>query len=171
MNYNTVFEKINIKLTWVNQRVSTFLWKLFPPIGINMNFRLSYSRINFTVQFLIKMERSLRNETSQHNMSRRLMLCMRRRRNNTVWGRRLCRHWRKWQTGAFDKDEKIEIEKEGQHVRKYDRANDRPKFAMLAIDIRPMIDRGLDDNCGPILASYICSKIAPNYRLRITTIV
>ena len=37
-----------------------------------MNFRLSYSRINFTVQFLIKMERSLRNETSQHNMSRRI---------------------------------------------------------------------------------------------------
>ena len=40
------------------------------------------------------------------------------------------------------------------HVGKYDRADDRPKLAMLAanvaIDIGPMIDRGLDDNCGPI---------------------
>ena len=39
---------------------------------------------------------------------------------------------------------------------------------MLAIDIGPMIDRGLDDNCGPILFSYIGLKIAPDYRLRIT---
>ena len=30
------------------------------------------------------------------------------------------------------------------HIRKYDHANDRPKLA-LAIDIGPMIDRGLDD--------------------------
>ena len=40
---------------------------------------------------------------------------------------------------------------------------------MLAIDIGPMIDRGLDDNCGPILACYIGPKIAPDDRLRITT--
>ena len=40
----------------------------------------------------------------------------------------------------------------GSHVGKYDRADDRPKLAMLAIDIGPMIDRGLDDNCEPILA-------------------
>ena len=39
---------------------------------------------------------------------------------------------------------------------------------MLAIDIEPMIDRGLDDNCGPILACYIGSKIAPDDRPRIT---
>ena len=39
---------------------------------------------------------------------------------------------------------------------------------MLAIDIGPMIDRGLDDNCGPILASYIDPKIAPHDRPRIT---
>ena len=39
---------------------------------------------------------------------------------------------------------------------------------MLAIDIRPMIDRCLDDNCGPILACYIGPKIAPNDRPRIT---
>ena len=39
---------------------------------------------------------------------------------------------------------------------------------MLAIDIGPMIDRGLDDNCGPILACYICPKIARDYRPRIT---
>ena len=39
---------------------------------------------------------------------------------------------------------------------------------MLAIDIESMIDRGLDDNCGPILACYIGPKIAPNYRPRIT---
>ena len=54
------------------------------------------------------------------------------------------------------------------HVGKYDRANDRPKLAMLAIDIGPMIDRGLDDNCGPILAFYIGPKIAPDYWPRIT---
>ena len=39
---------------------------------------------------------------------------------------------------------------------------------MLAIDIGPMIDRGLDDNCGPILACYISPKIAPDDRPRIT---
>ena len=39
---------------------------------------------------------------------------------------------------------------------------------ILAIDIGPMIDRGLDDNCRPILACYIGPKIAPNYRPRIT---
>ena len=38
---------------------------------------------------------------------------------------------------------------------------------MLAIDIGPMIDRGLDDNCGPILACYIGPKIAPDDRPRI----
>ena len=54
------------------------------------------------------------------------------------------------------------------HVGKYGRANDRPKLAMLAIDIAPTIDRGLDDNCEPTLARYIGPKIAPNYRPRIT---
>ena len=39
---------------------------------------------------------------------------------------------------------------------------------MLAIDIGPMINRGLDDNCGPILACYIGPKITPNDRPRIT---
>ena len=39
---------------------------------------------------------------------------------------------------------------------------------MLAIDIGPMIDRGLDDNCRRILACYIGPKIAPDYRPRIT---
>ena len=39
---------------------------------------------------------------------------------------------------------------------------------MLAIDIGPMIDRGLDDNYGPILACYIDPKIAPDDRPRIT---
>ena len=39
---------------------------------------------------------------------------------------------------------------------------------MLAIDIGLMIDRGLDDNCGPILARYIGPKMAPDYRPRIT---
>ena len=39
---------------------------------------------------------------------------------------------------------------------------------MLAIDIGPMIDRGLDDNCGPILACYIGPKIACDDRPRIT---
>ena len=39
---------------------------------------------------------------------------------------------------------------------------------MLVIDIGPMIDRGLDDDCGPILACYIGLKIAPYYRPRIT---
>ena len=36
------------------------------------------------------------------------------------------------------------------HVGKYDRHDDRLKLASLAIDIGPMIDRGLDDNCGPM---------------------
>ena len=39
---------------------------------------------------------------------------------------------------------------------------------MLAIDIGSMIDRGLDDNCGPILAGYIGPKIATDDRPRIT---
>ena len=39
---------------------------------------------------------------------------------------------------------------------------------MLAIDIGPMIDRGLDDNCGPILALYIGHKIGLDDRPRIT---
>ena len=39
---------------------------------------------------------------------------------------------------------------------------------MLAIDIGPIIDRGLDDNCGPILACYIGPKIARDDRPRIT---
>ena len=54
------------------------------------------------------------------------------------------------------------------HVEKYDRANDRPNLAMLAINIGTMIDRGLDDNCGPILAYYTGPKIAPDHRPRIT---
>ena len=39
---------------------------------------------------------------------------------------------------------------------------------MLAVDIGPMIDRGLDDNCGLILACYIGPKIAPDDRPRNT---
>ena len=39
----------------------------------------------------------------------------------------------------------------------------------LAIDIEPMINRGLDHNRGPILACYIGPKIAPDHRPRITT--
>ena len=39
---------------------------------------------------------------------------------------------------------------------------------MLTIDIGLMIDRGLDDNCGPILACYSGPTIAPNDRPRIT---
>ena len=39
---------------------------------------------------------------------------------------------------------------------------------MLAIDIGPMIDWGLDNNCGLILARYIGPKIAPDDRPRIT---
>ena len=54
------------------------------------------------------------------------------------------------------------------HVGKYDRANDRPKLAVLAIDIGPMIDRSLDDNCGHISACYIGPKIARDFRPRIT---
>ena len=38
----------------------------------------------------------------------------------------------------------------------------------LAIDIGPTIDRGLDDNCGPIFACYIGLEIAPDDRPRIT---
>ena len=53
-------------------------------------------------------------------------------------------------------------------VGKYDGADDQPKLAMLAIDTGPIIDRGLDDNCGPILACYIGPKIAPDARPRIT---
>ena len=53
------------------------------------------------------------------------------------------------------------------HVGKNDRADDRPKLAMLAVDIGPMINRGLDANCGPILACYIGPKIAPDVRPRI----
>ena len=40
--------------------------------------------------------------------------------------------------------------------------------SLLAIDSVPMIDRGLDDNCGPILAYYIGPKIAPDNGPRIT---
>ena len=54
------------------------------------------------------------------------------------------------------------------HVGEYDRADDRPKLPMLAINIGPMIDRGLDDNCEPILACYVGPKIAPDDRPRIT---
>ena len=39
---------------------------------------------------------------------------------------------------------------------------------MLAIDIEPMIDQGVDDNCGPELTYYIGPKIAPDYRPKIT---
>ena len=39
---------------------------------------------------------------------------------------------------------------------------------MLAIDIGPMIDRGLNDNRGSILACYIGPKITPDDRARIT---
>ena len=39
---------------------------------------------------------------------------------------------------------------------------------MLAIDIGQMIDRGLGNNYGPILACYIGPKIAPDDRPRIT---
>ena len=39
---------------------------------------------------------------------------------------------------------------------------------MFAIDIGPMIDRGLDDMCGPILACCIGPEIAPDDRPRIT---
>ena len=65
-----------------------------------------------------------------------------------------------WSKGKYDRS--------WSHVGKYDRADDRPKLAMLAIDIEPMIDRGLDDNCGPILACYIGPKIAPDDRPTIT---
>ena len=40
---------------------------------------------------------------------------------------------------------------------------------MLAIDIGPMIDWGLDDNCEPILACHIGPKIAPDDRPRINS--
>ena len=39
---------------------------------------------------------------------------------------------------------------------------------ILAINIGSMIDRGLDDDCGPMLACYIGPKIAPDDRSRIT---
>ena len=39
---------------------------------------------------------------------------------------------------------------------------------LMAIDIRPMIDRGLNDNCGNILACYIGPKIATDDRPIIT---
>ena len=39
---------------------------------------------------------------------------------------------------------------------------------MLAIDIGPMIDRSLDDNCQPILTCYIGPRFAPDDRPRIT---
>ena len=39
---------------------------------------------------------------------------------------------------------------------------------IFAIDIEPMIDRGLHDSCGPLLACYIGPTIAPDYRARIT---
>ena len=39
---------------------------------------------------------------------------------------------------------------------------------MLTIDIGPMIDQGLHDNCGTILACYIGPKIARDDRPRIT---
>ena len=39
---------------------------------------------------------------------------------------------------------------------------------MLDIDIGPINDRGMDDNCRPILACYIGPKIAPDDRPRIT---
>ena len=59
------------------------------------------------------------------------------------------------------------------HVGKYDRADDRPKFAMLAVNggYRYWTDdrsRVGYDNCGPILACYIGPKIAPDDRPRIT---
>ena len=38
---------------------------------------------------------------------------------------------------------------------------------MLAIDNGPMIYRGLDDTCEPILACFIGPEIAPDYRSRI----
>ena len=38
---------------------------------------------------------------------------------------------------------------------------------MLAIDIGPIIDRGLDDMFGPILACYIGPKIASDDRPRV----
>ena len=52
------------------------------------------------------------------------------------------------------------------YVGKYDRANDRPKFAMLAIDIGPMIDRGFNDDCELILACYIGPKIRQTFKFR-----
>ena len=59
------------------------------------------------------------------------------------------------------------------HVEKYDRANNRASSQcwqpMLAVNMEPMIDRGLDDKCGPVLACYVGPEIAPDYRPRITT--
>ena len=39
---------------------------------------------------------------------------------------------------------------------------------MLAVDIGPMTDRDLDDDCGSILACYVRLEIAPDDRPRIT---
>ena len=43
-----------------------------------------------------------------------------------------------------------------------------PSLQCWLFDIRPMIDRGLHDSYGPILACYIDPKIAPDDRPRIT---
>ena len=42
---------------------------------------------------------------------------------------------------------------------------------ILAIDIEPMTDQALDDNCWPIFAYYVGPKIAPDYRPKITATV
>ena len=42
---------------------------------------------------------------------------------------------------------------------------------MLTIDIGPMINRGLDDNCGSILACYIGPTVTPDYRPRMNASV
>ena len=39
---------------------------------------------------------------------------------------------------------------------------------MLAIDIGPIIDWGLDDHCKPMLACYVGPKVAPDFRSKIT---
>ena len=53
------------------------------------------------------------------------------------------------------------------HVGKYDRADDRPKLAMLAANVGY---RYSTDDCEPILAFYIGPKIAPDDRPRISVI-
>ena len=46
----------------------------------------------------------------------------------TPYGGRLCRHWKEWEAERFDKDEEIEIEKEGQcGVVKKPRTKNHPK--------------------------------------------